>query len=480
MITLRDYQGASIEALRENFRRIKRQLLVLPTGAGKTVIFSEMARRAAQRGTQVLILTDRIELFGQTFKHLAGHSLAPQRIDADSRIFSPDAPLSVGMVETVNNRRKRGKMAGYAPKLIVCDEAHKASFFKIIDAFPEALVIGCTATPTHKKLHLYYSDIVAVIDTPELIERGYLARCRAFQMQDDFSDVPVVRGEFEEKKLFAHFNKPRIYSGFIDKWKATCPSAKTLVFCVNIRHAEATCAEIRAAGIAAEVVTSKTPSEERRRILAAHAAGLFPILVNCGILTTGYDDPSLQCVSVLRATMSLSLWLQMAGRGGRIYPGKEEFFLLDFGMNHTRHGLWHEPREWTLEPPAARKKKKGAAPIKACPKCTAMLHASAMTCEFCGHKFDKKSAEIKEGVLVEVGANTPPEIKGRRISELTIPELITLQSVKRFSKPFVWRVIRARGEAAVNAYADAMKYKTEWIQKQLGEAPALVRDFVVT
>lgn len=475
MIQLRPYQNETAHLLQLGFKVHKRQIAALPTGSGKTVLFSEMCRRAAMKNTQTLICTDRLELFSQTLKHIGSASLNPQILDAKTKIFYPGAPITVAMVETIFNRYKKGLLKDYSPRLLVIDEAHKGSFFKILDIFPNAYVVGCTATPRNKDLHKYYTNIVSPIDIPELVDQGYLCRCEPYQMQDSFDDVKVVRGEYDEKQLFAHYDKKVLYKGVIEKWIEKCGAnggMKTICFCVNIAHSIRTCEEFNAAGIVAKVVTSKTSEDERKQILKEFEAGAFPVLVNCGILTTGVDIPSIRCVLLNRATQSLTLFLQMIGRGSRpdLPSGKLQFIVLDFGMNHTRHGLWQQAREWTLEAPKNKSKKIGPAPVRVCPQCTAMVAASARKCEFCGHVFEIKTTEEKNGVLVEIKSNTPISCRGKMLSEMTVGDLIDCQKVKRLGAQFVWRIIRSRGELSIVEYAGIMEYSNGWIQQQIADA----------
>lgn len=479
-VQLRPYQSETAHLLQVGFKTHRRQIAALPTGSGKSVLFSEMCRRAALKETQTLICTDRLELFSQTLKHIGNVALQPQVLSAETKIFYPGAPITVGMVETIYNRYKKGALKDYSPKLVIIDEAHKGAFFKMMDIFPNAYVVGCTATPRNKDLHKYYTNLIAPIDIPELIDQGYLCRCEPYQMQDSFDDVSVVRGEYDEKQLFAHYDKKVLYKGVIEKWKEKCNGLKTICFCVNIAHSIKTCDEFNDAGIAARVVTSKTPEIERKQILKDFEAGHFPVLVNCGILTTGVDIPSIQCVLLNRATQSLTLYLQMCGRGSRPNPGKDRFFVLDFGMNHTRHGLWSQAREWSLDPPKKKTKKVGPAPVKNCPNCTAMVAASARVCEFCGHQFEIKTTEEKNGVLVEIKSNTPVSCRGKLLSQMTIQDLIDCQKVKRLGAQFVWRIIRSRGELSIVEYAGIMEYSNGWIQAQIADASGSeYRDLVI-
>lgn len=462
-MNLRPYQTETIHALRTAFaNKHKNVILCLPTGSGKTVVFSEMAKLAFQRGTKTLVLTDRIELFKQTFSALSRHGVNVQELNATKRTadFNPNALLTVAMVETI----KRRKIPNYQPQLIIIDEAHKGNFNRIIEKFPNARIIGATATPVGKHIPKYYTEIVNTIDIPELILKGFLSPCRAFQMVDDFSDLEVQRGEYTERSLFNHFDNKKLYSGVLEQWTKRAHDKKTIVFNVNIEHAEQMTREFVDAGIRSACVTSKTPKAERDAILSAFSSGDLQVLNNCGILTTGYDEPSIECVIMNRKTKSLALWLQCCGRGSRIYPNKTHFTVLDFGMNHDVHGLWSEPRTWKIEQP--RKKKKQESPVKECPNCEAMLNASAKVCQYCEHEFKTTASELATGVMVEVGQRIPVALIGRRLSSCNVDELIQLQNVGKYKPSFIWRVVRALGPASVSEYGQKKGYSSGWVWRQ--------------
>ena len=261
------------------------------------------------------------------------------------------------LCETIKRRISKGKLLNYNPDLIIVDECHRANFLPILNLFPNALTIGCSATPTHKELHKYYSSIVSNVSVSDLIKQGYLCRAKSFQMQDDdFSDVKIKGIEFEEKSLFNHMNKSKLYDGVIKSYREKTPNTKALVFNVNIEHAEKMNKSFNESGIHSECITSKTNPEERQRIFKAFEMGLFPVLNNCSIATQGLDIPSIQTIIMNRATMSLTLFLQCIGRGSRPTETKKEFTILDFGMNFTRHGLYDQDRKWDLSPPKKKKR----------------------------------------------------------------------------------------------------------------------------
>ena len=475
---LRPYQNESIELLRNSFRKHKRVILCLPTGAGKTVTFSEMIRLNYEKGKVSLILTDRIELCTQALKSIAKHEIPAQIIKGGTKRESiyTAAKVFIGMVESINNHLNKGLELN--PDLIIIDEAHKGNFTKVIEKFPNAFIIGATATPVGKHIPKIYTEIIQNIDIPELIEEGYLSKMKAFQMVDNFNDLEVSStGEFTEESQYKHFKKSKVFDGFVEVFSGK----KTLVFCCNIQHSIDVCEAFKERNIRAEVVTSLTPKEERERILKAYSAGYFDVLVNCGILTTGYDEPTIEDIVIVRATTSIALWLQMCGRGSRVIPGKKEnFTIYDFGGNHDRHGLWNQPREWSLVE-KKRKKSDGISPVKSCPNCEALLAVSARVCEYCEYEFPALVKEDLKGVLVEVvqavEVKVPENLIGKRIGELALEELAELQRSKKYKPAFIWRVLR--GIAVENStkqkehkdmyqlkmiadYAKLMNYKMGW------------------
>ena len=464
---LRQYQIESINQLRDGFKSHVRQILCLPTGAGKTVVFSFIVSATAKKGKRCLVLTDRLELFSQTFSAINNHHLPVCKIDANNKFITyTEANVFLAMVETFKRRIKNFENIKF--DLIICDEIHKSVFFKIFDAYPKTPVIGCSATPLNKNLFKYYTNIISPIDIPELIELKFLSKCKAFQMQDNFDDLKTdSSGEFTDKSLFKHFNKSSLYEGVVEKYIEKCNGKKAICFNVNIEHSEQMTKMFNGAGIKSFSITSNTPKEERDFILKEFKNGSFPVLNNASILTTGVDIPSIDVVIMNRATKSLTLFLQCAGRGSRIFPGKDYFLLLDFGMNHDRFGLWSQPREWSLDPPKKRKNAIGIAPIKSCKSCGALLPAQVTKCEYCGFIFPVNKKELKKGELVEVTEKIPSTLKGRRIGELSTDELIELEKTKLYTPQMIWRVIRSRGEDSIHEYAGKKGFNRGWSERQI-------------
>jgi superfamily II DNA or RNA helicase len=484
--SLRAYQTDAITEMRAAFQsRAQRVVLCLPTGAGKTVVFSEMVRMAAERGTTTLVLTDRVELFEQTWSALGRAGVIPQRLTAGSQRFDREALVTVGMVETVARRT----LEGYTPDLIIADEAHKSAFTKIYDRWPDAKVVGATATPNGKHFHRYFQVLVNPVSIRDLINEGHLMPVRAYQMQEDLSDLETKGGEFTDHSLFRHYNKARLYAGVIDQWRKMASDRKTIVFNVNIEHTRRMDAAFREAGIASGLVTSDSSRDERRQVLEAFRAGSIQVLNNCGILTTGYDEPSIGCVVMNRATKSEALWLQCCGRGSRPAPGKADFIVLDFGENHNRLGRWDADRLYTLAPPKKRTAAEAALDVcgvKACKECGAMLFASARSCEYCGEAIPAASVDAKlvAGSLVEVSASglarpVPEHLVGRKVSTLSPAKLSELALIGKLSYNFVCRVLRTRGSSALSDFARLRGYSSGWVFAQMKNGRAGFADYTI-
>lgn len=475
-MTLRPYQSDQVALIRQSFANgNKRIVLCSPTGSGKSLVMAEMCRLAYEKGSRVLLLTHRMELFKSTLSHLGRSGIPCASLNAGNKMPQGDWRVLLAMERTIWNRIIREPNTILAPDLIIADEIHFQNFSKILDHFFTARVIGFSATPQGNHLHKIYTDIVQNIDVPELVEQGWLVPCKAFQMQDDFSDVKISKGEFEDASLFKHFDKPKLYAGIIDEYNNHVRGQKGIVFCCNIKHVENTFQIFQESGVNTFKVHSEMSDDERKENVTAFESCPDGVMINNGILTTGYDHPAIQFVILYRATTSLPLFLQMIGRGSRPHQSKSSFTVLDFGQNHTRHGLWNQSRTWTLDPPK-KKGKTQAAPVKNCPQCTAMLAASVMKCEYCGYIFIRPETELKDGVMVLFETNTPVSVRGKRMSELTISELIECQKVKKISSHGVWRILKYRGNDEIYEYQKQIGYSPGWAYNQVKDLQQKGRD----
>jgi superfamily II DNA or RNA helicase len=404
----------------------KRVILCLPTGAGKTVIFSDIAARAAAKGKRVAILTHRRELLTQA-----------------GRLNS----CEVLMVETLNNALKKGlDLSQY--DLLVVDEAHIGNFRKVLKGF-NGFVIGATATPvSNPPLKNSYNAIVCPVGIEPLIEQGWLAVPKTYAMHPvDTSKLATARGEYTEQSLDDAFNKPKVYEGVVHEFCQKWADKKAIVFCVNI-SATINTAEAFAKELGTDrvfVAHSDLHTKERPAIIEAFTQSKNGILVNCGIATTGFDCPDIEVVVINRATKSVALWLQMVGRASRRTPSKSAFTILDFGENVTRLGFWQEPRDWAHLFENPKKKGEGVAPVKDCANCGFVAYASARVCVNCGAEFapnPKTEAEVI-ATLKLLNYQKSAKLEGRKIYDIAKnpADLYDLQRVKKYKQAFIERVL---------------------------------------
>ena len=459
---LRPYQISAVDEIRGAFKESKRVVLCLPTGAGKTVVFSEIVRRVLEKGRRVAIITHRRELLSQAGKL--------NRCD-------------ILMVETLNNAIKRGKVDLSNYDLLVIDEAHIGNFRKILEGF-DGFVIGATATPVSKPpMAQSYGRLINSVGIGELIAQGYLCNPITYAMHPvDTSKIASRMGEFTAQGLDDAFNRPKVYEGVVQEFCKRWREKKAIVFCVNI-EASINTADSFAREVGAErvyCVHSKQSSAERVALVEAFTASANGILVNCGIATTGFDCPDIEVVVVNRATKSVALWLQMVGRGSRPTASKKEFTILDFGENVHRLGFWQEARDWGKAFAGMEQKKgQGVAPVKDCPCCGAVLYASARFCEFCGEVFaTEKKAERGSLELMAY-----EKLNGRYLFEIakTPADLWELKSRKNYKQAFIERVLYYANYSELRRFWDAKGYTqgyTNRREREFAEGGA-VKNFIV-
>jgi superfamily II DNA or RNA helicase/predicted nucleic acid-binding Zn ribbon protein len=451
-----------VDEIRGAFKQSKRVVLCLPTGAGKTVVFSEIVRRVLEKGRRVAIITHRRELLSQAGKL--------NRCD-------------ILMVETLNNQIKRGIVDLSSYDLLVIDEAHIGNFRKILEGF-EGFVIGATATPVSKPpMAQSYGRLINSVGIGELIAQGYLCNPITYAMHPvDTSKIATRMGEFTAQGLDDAFNRPKVYEGVVSEYCKRWREKKAIVFCVNI-EASLNTADSFAREVGADrvyCVHSKQPSAERVALVEAFTASANGILVNCGIATTGFDCPDIEVVVVNRATKSVALWLQMVGRGSRPTASKKEFTILDFGENVHRLGFWQEARDWGKAFAGMEQKKgQGVAPVKDCPCCGAVLYASARFCEFCGEIFaTEKKAERGSLELMAY-----EKLNGRYLFEIakTPADLWELKSRKNYKQAFIERVLYYANYSELRRFWDAKGYTqgyTNRREREFAEGGA-VKNFIV-
>lgn len=429
MTTLRDYQSEAIEAVYDWFRAGKgNPLVVAPTGAGKSVILSELIRRsvAGWPDTRVICAAHVKELIGQNYQ--ATMRLWPE---APAGIYS--AGLGRRQMRQVTfagiqSVAKKAKDFGFIDLLIV-DEAHliprdgATQYQKFIEGLretnPDLKVIGLTATPFRLDSGrldtgrgAIFDGIAYDIPIPMLVQRGYLSPLISKRpgMVFDTKGLHTRAGEWIESEMDARFNTDEVTKAAVSEIVTLGQDRKSwLLFCISVAHAAAVRDELRAHGIPSEMVTGATPAMDRARILADFKAGKLRAITNVNVLTTGFDAPATDLLAFLRPTQSLGLYMQMAGRAMRVAPGKVDGLVLDFAGNVAKHGPVDAVNAGTAGDRGASGDGSGDAPAKTCPSCQSILAIGVMECPQCGHEFPEPPPKIERTASTEAIMNMTAE-----------------------------------------------------------------------
>ncbi len=356
---LYDYQHGAIDKIFERINENPTEynlLYQLPTGGGKTVIFSEIARRYIKKNRhKVLILTHRIELSKQTSNMLTEFGVNNKVIDSSVKEVTNEDKYScfVAMVETLNNRIKEEKADLDDIGLVIVDEAHYNSFRKLFKHFEKCFILGVTATPLSSNINLpmheIYKDLIVGEKITSLIEKGFLAQATTFSYNVNLSTLKIgANGDYTVKSSEELYTKSEMQSKLVAAYEATGKGKKTLIFNNGIHTSRHVYEVFKRAGYNINYIDNTNTKEERKAVLSWFKNTPDAILTSVGILTTGFDEPTIESIIINRATKSLALYFQMIGRGSRVINDKKEFSVLDLGNNVSRFGLWTEDVDWQL------------------------------------------------------------------------------------------------------------------------------------
>jgi len=393
-----------VEALRDH----RSVLLQAPTGAGKTEMAVEVARR--HRDKVVWFVCHRHEIVAQT-------SAALKRSGADSHgVVAPRYPedptikIQVCSIGALRHRFKRYP----PPDLIVLDECHHvaaSSWAKLVEHFPDAKLLGLTATPERldsRGLDDWFEHMIVGPDTRTLIDEGYLSKFKYFAPTiPDLRGVHVRGKEYDRDDLEKAMSKHTLVGDVIDHYKRLTPSARALAFCISVEAARELAARFNKAGIPAKCVDWKTPQAKRDKAVADLASGKIRVLTNKEVFTEGFDLPAIDAVLLLRPTKSFALYRQMIGRCLRVAKGKSHTSILDHAALIDDHPFPDNDVEWSL---SGRKsgvtqtsRPTGGVEIRRCPECSA-VHKWSAKCPECGYVYLIKDRTIEEvyGELREI------------------------------------------------------------------------------
>lgn len=366
-VSLRDYQHDCLAAIVKQYRTgVRRQLVCLPTGTGKTVIFAQFPTFLRMK-KRMLVLAHRAELLEQAReKILRANPALKVGIEQGQRIADTDCSVVVASVPTLGRKGSR-RLTALDPEqfyVVVVDEAHHApaeTYVRILehlgltDRSTAKLLVGFTATPKRSDgtgLDKVFDKIVFSRTLPDMIRQGYLAPVTGYRVETDIdlSEVRTRMGDFVTGQLSRTVNVTDRNALVVKVFRDRLASRRTLVFCVDVAHAKDQAEAFRANGVAAASVTGDTDPDERARTLAAFAQGRVDVLTNCMVLTEGYDEPSVGGIILARPTKSKLLYTQMIGRGTRLHPGKDNITVIDVVDNCRKHNLVTLPSLFGLAP----------------------------------------------------------------------------------------------------------------------------------
>jgi superfamily II DNA or RNA helicase len=354
---LYDYQRAAIE---EIFQKLEGHparynlLYQLPTGGGKTVIFSEIARRYIRdTGKKVLILTHRLELCAQTSQMLDEFGVSNMIINsAVKELPVPnDYMCFVAMVETLSNRLRDKILSLDNIGLMIVDEAHHNSFGKMFRFYEKGVVLGVTATPLSSNIRIRmkdtYNDLIVGESIAALVKKGFLAKATTWHYHVGLTSLKVgMNGDYTVSSSERLYNNQAMQHKLLSAYRERSAGKKTLIFNNGIATSQYVYATFQDAGYDIRHLDHKHSAKERKEILQWFREKPDAILTSVSILTTGFDEPTVESIILNRATKSLTLYFQMIGRGSRVLPGKREFSIIDLGNNLNRFGLWDAEVDW--------------------------------------------------------------------------------------------------------------------------------------
>ena len=378
---LRPYQTAAVDAVLRVVEADGRALLVAPTGAGKTVMLSELCRRLPR---PILVLQHREELLQQNTAALRALSgLAVSTVSAESADYT--APIVSAMQPTLTRRLKA---LDWTPATIVVDECHHApapSYQRILDHWPDAVRVGVTATPNRpdrRPLGPVFGTAAAHIRAAALEDAGYLVPHRVVSVECvdrlAIDQLPMRGGEYEPEAIAELYTADGVTSDVVDAWEQTCSERQTVVFCATRTQSAELAAEYLRRGYTVTTVDGETPARERARRFASLRDGSTQVLVNVAVATEGWDCPPVSCVVLARPCSAHATLVQMVGRGKRPSAGKRDCVVLDCGYSLQRHpSLEVEPQLWP---------EKGRAPERECEGCGVRIPATCPDCPYCGHE----------------------------------------------------------------------------------------------
>lgn len=361
---------------------VQRIQIQLATGAGKTHIATELVHRFQSR--RVLYTVPSTEIFDQTGESLHRAGLGYATLQAGQYPDLTDAQCVLASNHTLNRRLLDGRFPEHwAPDIIFIDESHKLydQLDRLLRKWPEALVIALSATPVRldgKPIHELFTHMVPGPPIPTLQQQGYLADAVTYEApMPDLSAVAIRNGDYSTAQLEGAYDAAALEGTIPDLWRWHARDRPTVAFTSGVSASLALVEAFQAQGVSAMHVDGDTPDHERKQAFAKLRSGRIKVLSNCQLVVEGVDVPSISAIILATATMSLSRYMQMVGRGLRTSPGKKNLVVIDCGDNCMRHGPVDADRDWL----------RGGVPVTGemttCASCHAVIRMGSTLCPIC-------------------------------------------------------------------------------------------------
>jgi len=359
MIEIRDYQRQGIQEIYEAWKSVRRVMFQMPTGTGKTVLFNRIVKQELERGNTVLIIAHRQELIEQNARRLKDDFQINAGIIMGRHPTNLSLPVQVASIQTLSNR----DYPSLNPSLIIIDEAHHvvaASYIKLLSEYPEARILGVTASPIRLSGEGFtdsFDTLITSKSIAEFIQDGHLAQIEYRGRKEiwsklDLSSVSIDnKGDYDPNQLSLRMRQDFVMANLIQSYLSYAKGKKMIVFAVNVEHSEDIVKRYLDEGFAAAHLDAKTNKRKRNEIINEFKTGKIQILSNVNIVSEGFDVPDCEVVQLARPTKSLAMYLQQVGRCMRPSKNKPYSIILD---NIGLYGEFGSPtqthRDWTLEP----------------------------------------------------------------------------------------------------------------------------------
>jgi superfamily II DNA or RNA helicase len=469
MIELRPYQTEVIAKAAQS----KRPLLCLPTGSGKTVIASEIIRLAENK--HVVFLAHRRELIHQTRDKLAEFDVAAGVLLAQHPT-DHTLPVQVASVQTLWSRCFRQTQDLPPANIVFVDEAHHVrarTYQQILAAYPDAQVIGMTATPCRRDgrgLGNVFDELIEGPSVEELIKLGFLVGTKVYApSKPNLKGVRTKGGDYVESQLDQRMNTDKLVGDIVSRWLRLGERRKTVCFATTIAHSIHLKDEFVKLGVKAAHLDGDTPKDERDEILQRLSSGELELVSNCMVLTEGWDQPDVSCCILARPTKSTMLYRQMVGRVLRPFAAKDHALILDHAGAVFQHGFVEDPVEWSLDedrkaetPAQETRQLKPSDRLIECVQCQA-IRTAGEPCRHCGY-FPRRHGyyhDVQDGHLEELDRNGSSR-----------PQIYTPRERQEFYLGLV-RLAHERGNkpgAAAYRYRDKFN---EWPPRHWQDMPSM-------